>query len=100
MQDDNKRIEKLLEENILISKENNKLLLGIRRGLRIAFWMRVLYFFIATGLLFGAFYVVAPYLKGTVEVYKKFPSLLPNITDYVPYLNDVKNVFPEGQMVE
>jgi len=88
VQDDSKKLERLLEENLLISKENNKLLLSVRRGLRIAFWMRVLYFFIATGLLFGAFYVVAPYLKSTVEVYQNFPSLMPNITDYAPYLRD------------
>lgn len=95
MQDDNKRIEKLLEENISLSKENNKLLLGIRKGLRIAFWMRVLYFFIATGLFFGAFYIVAPYLKNTAEVYKNFPGLFPNIMDYAPYLKDLRGAFPE-----
>lgn len=100
MQDDNKRIEKLLEENLSISKENNKLLLGMRRGQKIAFWMRVFYFLVVTGFIFGAFYVVAPFLKSTLEIYQNLPHTLPDIFDYVPYLKDIKDALPEGQTVE
>jgi len=96
VQDDNKRIEKLLEENLLISKENNKLLLGMRRGQRVAFWMRVFYFLVVTGFIFGAFYVVAPFIKSTLEIYQNLPHTLPDIFDYVPYLRDIKDVLPEG----
>lgn len=94
MLEDYKRLERLIEENLSISKENNKLLEKIKKNQRIILWSKVFYFLIVTGFIFGAFYYVAPIIKNTLNIYENLPHIYPDVTNYVPYLNEIKDLIP------
>lgn len=79
-----------------VNKDNNKMLQSMRKSQKIAFWMRMVYFFIATGLVFGAFYFIAPFLKSTLNIYQTFSNGLPDITKYSTYVEEFRTMFPNG----
>jgi hypothetical protein len=57
------RLEQLLEDNIELAEENNKLIRSIRRGNRIAFWLKVVLWVIILGL---PFFFIGPIMNALV----------------------------------
>jgi hypothetical protein len=64
-------IKNLLEENLRLSKENNELLLKVRRVQRWSQISRIFYWIIIIGISFGAFYFIQPYIGNLLNVYTK-----------------------------
>ena len=69
----------LLEENLRMSRENNKLLLkvyGIQRWAQIT---RVIYWFLIIGISIGAFYFIEPFLSSLGSAYGVDTSSIGNM---------------------
>lgn len=60
---------KLLEEALEVSKENNEILRGMRRTMRVTRIMSMLYWIFIIGSAFGAYYFLQPYVDQVREVY-------------------------------
>ena len=73
-------IKKLLEDNLNLNKENNRLLLKLYNIQRWAQVTRIIYWFIIIGITIGAFYFIKPFLSGILNVYgidsSKFGNIL------------------------
>ncbi len=67
---------KLLEETLALSQENNKILHGMRRSMRMARLMSIVYWTIVIGSAVGAFYLLQPYLDGVMDAYNAASSVL------------------------
>jgi hypothetical protein len=63
---------KLLKENIEISRESLKILKGIRRANRLATALKVIYWLVIFGVLTGAYYFLEPYIKSGMDVVQEF----------------------------
>ena len=68
--------QKLLEENLALSKENNEMLHSIRRSMRMARFMSILYWAFIIGSAVGAFYLIQPYIEQLKDVYSGANSVL------------------------
>lgn len=62
-------IKTLLEKNLALSEENNRLIRGLRRANRIAFVWRVIYIGIFLGGAAVAFNYLQPYFEGARGAY-------------------------------
>ncbi|OGI91226.1 hypothetical protein A3A09_00235 [Candidatus Nomurabacteria bacterium RIFCSPLOWO2_01_FULL_42_20] len=72
---ENEEIKTLLEANLKLSKENNKLLHKVRGVQKKHYFFLGLRWLVIIALLFGAYYYIQPYLKQIVEVYNSIPNL-------------------------
>ena len=85
-------VKKLLEENLKISRENNELLLKVRRVQKWAQLTRVFYWIAIIGVSFGALYYLKPYLGNLINVYSGGVSNVENITDISKSLKDQQQI--------
>jgi len=63
----------LLEENLRVSRENNRLLIKVRSVQRWASITRILYWVVLIGISFGAFYFFQPYIENIMKIYSIIP---------------------------
>lgn len=85
-------LKNLLEENLKLSKENNKLLLkiyGIQRWIQIT---RILYWIIIIGVSFGAFYYIKPFVGNLFNVYTGGSAGFTNIGNITDSLSDKQQI--------
>ena len=61
-------LEKLLSENLEISRESLKILKGIRRANRLASAFKIFYWLVIIGSAIGAYYFLEPYIKQGLTV--------------------------------
>lgn len=59
----------LLKRAVVLSEENNDMLRSIRRGMRWARFMTVVYWLIIIGISVGAYYYALPYIDKAVKTY-------------------------------
>ncbi|MFA5773351.1 MAG: hypothetical protein WC908_01600 [Candidatus Paceibacterota bacterium] len=87
---------KLLEENLRLSKENNKILLKLYKIQRWAQITRIFYWFLIIGVSVGAFYFIKPYLGNLLNVYTGGVSGINNVSDITKNLKnggaDIQNL--------
>ena len=74
-------IKELLEKNLALNEENNRLLRGIRRANRIAFVWRILYIGIFLGGAALAFQYFEPYYRQIVSTYNATLETQTKISD-------------------
>jgi hypothetical protein len=60
---------KLLEDNLALNKENNRILLKLYNIQRWAQITRVIYWFVIIGISVGAFYFIQPFLSSLAGAY-------------------------------
>jgi hypothetical protein len=60
---------KLLEENVKLSRENNRLLLKMDKINKWSFISKIIYWFILLGIAAGAFYFIQPLIDGVSGIY-------------------------------
>jgi hypothetical protein len=77
----------LLKRSIALSEENNDILRGIQRSMRLGRFMTFLYWLIIIGISVGAWYFIQPYWNKAVGVYNAAQVQLNNMTNAV---NSVK----------
>ena len=78
-------IQKLLERNIALSEENNKMLRRLQSNMRWGRFIHAVYWIIIIGSAFGAYYFIQPYIDQLLQIYGKVQtvggSVSPNILD-------------------
>ena len=62
-------IKKLLEDNLILNKENNELLLKLYKAQRLAQITRIIYWVVIVGMAIGAFYFIQPFLDSMLGAY-------------------------------
>ena len=62
-------LKNLLEENLKLSKENNELLIKVRRVQKWSQYSRIFYWILILGITYGAFYFIQPYLENLLSLY-------------------------------
>lgn len=60
---------KLLEETAVLAKENNQMLLSIRRSMKFSRIFRIVYLVFLIGSAIGAYYFLQPYVDEAVKIY-------------------------------
>jgi len=60
---------KLLEETLAVAKENNDMLHSLRRSMRFARFMSILYWVFIIGSAVGAYYLIEPYIDQVKSIY-------------------------------
>ena len=73
---------KLLEEAHELAKENNEMLHSMRRSMRFARFMSILYWVFIIGSAVGAYYLIQPYVDQLQEAYGGAKSTYDNIKDF------------------
>ena len=86
-------IKELLEKNLAVSEDNNRILRGIRRASRIHMVWTVFYLLFIVGGLVVAFNFLAPYLETAQNTYN---SLLETNTKVTSGIDSVKGLFGGG----
>jgi len=59
----------LLKSTFRLAEENNKMLLSMRRSMRLARIMSVLYWVVIIGSAYGVYYFLEPYLDQIMSIY-------------------------------
>jgi len=59
----------LLEKSVSLAEENNSMLHSMRRSMRIASIMRLIYWALIIGSAVGAYYFIQPYLEQLISIY-------------------------------
>jgi len=59
----------MLKRALELSEENNEMLKGIRRSMRVSMLFKTIYWVVVIGIAVGAFYLIQPYVDGVTEMY-------------------------------
>jgi TRAP-type C4-dicarboxylate transport system permease small subunit len=70
--------QKLLKETLELVRENNSILLSMRRSLRIQRIMSFFYWIFIIGSAFGAYYFLQPYIDQLMGVYTGASDVINN----------------------
>ncbi len=91
------RIEVLLEENNQLIKENQSMLKRVQRSLTWGFWLRIVWYVVLIGLPFALyFYLLEPYFNALGSSYETFSTGLQEIPGWKQFdtiFNAEKNSF-------
>ncbi|MBI2631269.1 hypothetical protein HYW73_03600 [Candidatus Nomurabacteria bacterium] len=71
----------LLEKSVALAQENNNILLSMRRSMRLARVMTLIYWLFIIGSAVGAFYLLQPYLNDLQNVYSGAGDLINNFKE-------------------
>ncbi len=90
-EDDFLRLEKLV-------KENNEILKGMRRSMRISRFFTVLYWVVIIGVGFGAYYFIQPFIEPFIETGKGIFQNIKEVQDGLDASSlDIPSVFEKIQ---
>ena len=78
----------LLRRAVALSEENNDILRSMRRSMRLARFMSILYWVFIIGSAIGAYYFIQPYLGNLLNVYTGGVGGTSNISDVLKNLNN------------
>ena len=59
----------LLQRSVELAEENNSILHAMRRSMRLARIMSIIYWVVIIGSAIGAFYLIQPYLESIIGIY-------------------------------
>ena len=74
-------LESLIEENIAITKENEKKIKKVQAYMRRTFIAKILYWILIVAVTAGAVYAVRPYVKKTIETYESVQEKVGKTSD-------------------
>ncbi len=69
MNPDVEKLEKAVEENMELSRENNRMIKALYKNYRTVRVFRILYLVLIIGTALGAYYYLEPYLQQISELY-------------------------------
>jgi len=75
---------KLLEDSFRLAQENNQMLHSVRRSMRMARIMSILYWVIIIGASIGAFYVLQPYIDQAQKIIKDSSDTISGLKNVLP----------------
>jgi len=73
----------LLNKSASLAEDNNKMLHSIRRSMRLASFVRIIYWVLIIGSAVGAYYFIQPYIDQLIGVYGGTKSNLNNIGSFI-----------------
>ena len=79
----------LLEKTAAMTAENNEMLRGMQRSMRIARFMSILYWVFIIGSAVGAYYLIQPYINSISDTYGGTKT---NLMDGLSNLKDINGV--------
>jgi hypothetical protein len=80
----------LLRRSVALGEENNDILRGIQRSMRLARFMTFLYWVIIIGSAVGAYYVLQPYIDQAKNIYGGAKNTLNGGVDTI--INNIKKI--------
>lgn len=87
-----------IEELLKLVEENNDMLHKMRRSMRIATVLRVIYWCILAGAAVGTYYLVQPYVEGAQNIYTNIDHKLTAVDDeFQDNLNSFLNLFKSSE---
>ena len=72
-------LKELLEANIKLSKENNRMLKKMRSAQKRANFLKLLYWLIIIGIAVGGFYFLQPYFEVVQDLYQQIQTTIGDI---------------------
>ncbi len=79
----------LLQRSVELAEENNEMLRAIRRSMRFARIMSILYWIFIIGSAVGAYYLIQPYIDTLAGVYGGAKDGLGNFSSVLNSFNDL-----------
>lgn len=79
----------LLQRSVELAEENNDILRAIRRSMRFARIMSILYWVVIIGSAIGAFYLIQPYLDALSNIYGGAKGGLGEFGDIIDSFNNL-----------
>ncbi|MFZ2072220.1 MAG: hypothetical protein WA101_00590 [Minisyncoccia bacterium] len=77
-------LKQLMQANLTLTEENNRMLKHIRRSQKIASFMRFIYWIIVIGIAVGSFYFLQPYVDNITNFIKDTGTTFNNIKNILP----------------
>ena len=70
----------LLKRSVSLGEENNDILRSMRRSMRLARIMSIMYWVVIVGSAIGAYYLIQPYIDSITSVYGDAKSNLDSVS--------------------
>jgi len=81
----------LLKRSVELAEENNDILRSMRRSMRFARIMSIMYWVVIVGSAVGAYYLIQPYVESTAGVYGGAKESLDGVSSGVDSIKDLLN---------
>lgn len=82
-------MEKEIKEILELTKENNKILRGMRRSQKWSSFFNFIYYALIIGSILGSYYYLQPYVDSFIKRYQELSS---GIQDVKTDINEAKNI--------
>lgn len=79
----------LLQRSVELAEENNDILRSIRRSMRFARIMSIIYWVFIIGSAVGAYYLIQPYLEGVANLYGGAKTGFGDFSGIIDSFNDL-----------
>lgn len=80
-------IKNLIEKNLALTEENNKLLRKMQRRARWGTITHIIYWIIILGITFGSYYYIQPYLNQALSAYSSLQKNVNGLNNGINNLN-------------
>jgi hypothetical protein len=94
--------QRLIKENLALSRSNEKKIKSIRANLRRSFWGKIMYWVVIIGIAAGSFYYLNPYINEARDTYNSFKEnvdrsseIIKNPSHLFDNVSVFKNLFGE-----
>jgi len=81
----------LLKRSVELAEENNDILRSMRRSMRFARIMSIMYWVVIVGSAVGAYYLIQPYVESIAGVYGGAKESLDGVSSGVDSIKDLLN---------
>lgn len=81
-----------IDEVLNLTRENNKILRGMRRSQRLSSLFQMVYWLIILGIAFGAYYYIQPMIEPFLQIIDKTMSDLQGVKDSLGGMGDNINI--------
>ena len=82
-----------LEEALALAKENNKMLIKIRRVQRRAAFSKAVYWILILAIMLGAYIYIQPYVQRIITTYQDVTNTFNKVKDTGDSLNSLPGIF-------
>ena len=92
-----KENQRLVKENLALSRSNEKKIKSIRANLRRSFWGKIMYWAVIIAIAAGSFYYLNPYINEARDTYNSFRE---NVDRSSEIIKDPSHIFDNVSLFE
>jgi len=81
-----------LDEILNLTRENNKILRGMRRTQRWSSFLQIVYWFVILGIVFGSYYYIQPMIEPFLQIIDKTMSDFQGVKDSLGGIGENINI--------